>query len=303
MKFAINIATILFLLISSAGNAQLTLRFQPEVTEQASRLGDILIIKNTAPRQQPWSTIPLESHPGPGEIITKEKLIDWLTQKVGPFQSTWEGKTKIQVKKPHHTSEKVLIKIAKKALFEQLKTQGYINIKVSPISRINDSNVGFKDIKANVKLSYPTPKRVCVWLSNKDNLRTAVWFKVRAYANVLVSNQNIQGKKHLDSRAFSLKKRDISGLKSLPLSTLPNNKWLKYPIYQNTILQEKQLKEAPLVEQGQHVKVITQNHHINIAIEAIALTDGYLDETIQVKNTLNQTRLSVRVTGFQQAEL
>ena len=76
MKFAIKIGAILFLLISSAGNAQLILRFQPEVTEKASQLGDILIIKNAAPRQQQWFSIPLDSHPAPGEIITKEKLLD-----------------------------------------------------------------------------------------------------------------------------------------------------------------------------------------------------------------------------------
>ena len=158
------------------------------------------------------------------------------------------------------------------------------------------------DIKIRVNLPFPTPKRVCVWLSQGEKARIAVWFKVEAYANVLVAKHDIHYNTPLINSLFTTKNRNIAGLKAPPALTIPAKVWLKSSMEYNNILLKNQLKAPPLILNSQHVKLETHNHGITIVMDTIALANGYLGDIIQVKNSVTQKAFAARITGAQQAD-
>lgn len=290
------------MLITPLYAQQVELRFQPEIDEKASRLGHLLVIRWSKAPPTNWENTPLDSHPAPGEIITKTKIVDWMTQKLGPFDSTWIGKTKIRVKQSSISSGKSLREKAKTELIKRLKTR-YLRVKVTPLSHIKDSQYALDKMKTRIDLSFPVSKRVCVWLSHGDKQRIAVWFKVEAYTNVLVAKHRIRSNTPLKNNMFITKIRNIAGLNSPPVMILTQDNWLKSSMERYAILLNSQLKHPPLILQGQHVKLTIQHHGITIAMDTIALKEGYAGDVITVKNIANQKTFSAKITGLQQAEI
>ncbi len=299
MKSVIKCYLLLIFLLTSASHAQSILRFKSEINDKASRLGDLLIITQD---KHHWSDLSLDSHPTPGVFITKATILDWMTQRLGHFNASWLGKSEIMVKQSTQSSRVLLLEKAQTALVEKLKTQ-YLHVEVTPLSQIKDSAYALDEFKTDVKLTFPTSKRVCVWLTPGNNARLAVWFTVKAFAQVLVAKRDMRYDTLIKNDYFSLKERDIAGLNAVPARVLPQSVWLKTSIARNRILLTSQLKEPPLVIHGQHLNVITHNHGITITMDAIALADGYAGEIITVKNPLNQKTFVAKISGIQQAEM
>lgn len=302
MKFGIKhivIGITVAMYFSSTSHTQTILRFKSEINDKASRLGDILMIKND---KHHWSTLSLDSHPTPGDTLTKATLLSWMTSRLGHFNATWLGKTRIIVNQEPQSSETLLIEKARSVLIKKLATH-YLRVNVTPLSHPKAGVYALNAIEASVNIKYPTAKRVCVWLTHDDGRRIAIWFRVKAYANVLVANRDLHYDTLIQADAFSMKERDIAGLNAPPVKALPQPVWLKTSITRNMILLTNQLKSPPLVVHGQHLNVTAHNHGITVAMDAIALADGYSGETITVKNPINQKTFTARVSGFQQAEM
>ena len=278
--------------------AAITLRFQSKVNSQAMQLGDVVRIEND---KYHWRNLHLDSHPVPGEVITKDQMIAWMTQHLGAFNSTWQGKTRIQVEHSTLSSEKMLIEKATTALMNKLKPN-YRRISVKSLSHPNASTYALDEFKTKITVPFPVSKRVCVWLTHK-NKRIPIWFKVSAYANVLVANRDIHYNTSIQDDAFSRKERNIAGLTASPAQTLPKQFWLTATIKRNTILLDTQLKDQPLIVHGQPIKVTVHHHAITLVVDAIALTDGALGQTITVKNPQTQQTFVAKTTGIQRAEL
>ena len=304
MKSVVKLGCILMLLIYNVCYAQLTLRFQTNIDETATRLGDVLKINSDSEAFIKLREMPLASHPIPGERITKASILHWLFDRLGNFEYTWQGKTQIQVQSSHLSSGTLLIDKAKTALINTLAPQ-YLRLKVTPLSQPKDSIYHLDDIRVKtLKIPFPTSKRVCVWLaSNNDHTTIPIWFKINAYANVLVANHDIRYNTPLKNNLFSTKTRNVAGLSSAPVQTIPQHTWLKSSIKRNTLLVENQLKPAPLIRRNQHINLINHRHAITIIMDVVALADGYLGDTITVKNLRNHKIFQARISGLQQAEV
>lgn len=289
---------LLLILLNSTCHAQVTLLFQPQIDIKATQLGDVLRIQNDTHH---WSALPLQSHPTAGEIITKEKIIAWMRQRLGDFNYQWQGKTQIQVSQLCQSSADALLEKAKTALTAQLRSK-YSRIELKPLFHPKDSPFSIDSFETDANTSYPTAKRVCVWLRH-DKERIAIWFHVKAYAQVLVANRDLPLHTLIKDNEFSWEERDIAGLNDKPVQSIPTHVWLKSPIVHGKILLADQLRELPLVIQGQAVKVDIHRHRIDVVMDAIALGDGYLGQRITVKNPLNQKTFVAIVSGFQQAEI
>jgi len=340
MNFAIKPLLIFLILINNVCYAQIILRFQPHIDNNATLLGDVLEITND---QHHWSVLPLQSHPTAGSSITKEYIVGWMKQRLGDFSDEcaspvgtnigkelrpgipssalrapsphvwgegskeevlcweWQGKTQIHVKPLRQSSGALLLEKAKTALKSQLGSH-YTRVEITPLSNLIDSEYALDQFKTEMTIAYPTAKRVCVWLTHGKK-RIAVWFKVSAYARVLVANRDLHYHTLIHSDAFSWHERDIAGLNDQPAQSLPENFWLKSSIERDKILLANQLKEPPLVIQGQHINVSVHNHSITVVIDGVALGDGYLGQTVTVKNPLNQKTFVAIVSGLQQAEI
>lgn len=295
------IKPLLLLTILTSGlshAADITLRFQSRINDHAAQLSDVLHINND---QHHWGKLLLDSHPTPGEMITKDKIIAWMTQRIGPFHSTWQGKTRIQVDNATQTSQTLLIDKATRALVKKLAPH-YRRVTVKPLSHPNDSPYTLDELKASVQISFPVSKRVCVWLIHK-NKHIPIWFKVLAYANVFVANRNLPNNTPIQNDAFSRQERNIAGLTNAPAITLPKHIWLTSSIKRNAILLSNQLKEPLPITHGQPVKVTVHHHAITVVIDAIALTDGTLGQNVTVQNSRTKQTFVAKTIGIQQAEM
>lgn len=275
-----------------------TLRFKPNIDQHASHLSDLLIIQNDI---EHWANLPLDSHPKPGETITKDKLLDWMTLHIGHFNASWEGKTRIQVNSTYQSPHEDLIEKARGALTQRLRKK-YTRIELQPISQRHDSEFALSEFKPQIHLTYPIARRVCVWLVHEKK-KIPIWFKVKAFAPVLVAKETIHANTPVYARAFRLSERDIAGLRDIPAQSLPKQFWLDSLIARHEILLSNQIKSQPMITQGQHLKIFVHNPNITVAMDTIALSAGHIGDTITVKNPLNQNTFVVRITGAQQAEI
>ncbi|MGQ3891442.1 flagella basal body P-ring formation protein FlgA [Legionella sp. CNM-4043-24] len=96
MNYVINILLPALLMMSSVCPAATVLRFQSHITPDASRLGDLLLMK---PNRADWSALPLKSHPAPGEYLSQDRIVAWMTDTLGPVDIVWAGKKSIRVNK------------------------------------------------------------------------------------------------------------------------------------------------------------------------------------------------------------
>jgi flagella basal body P-ring formation protein FlgA len=298
MKFVINTLFLLLISISNVCVADVILRFQPHIDSKARHLGDVLIIENDAAH---WANLPLKSHPNAGELITKKRIVTWMSQTLGQVSYQWQGKSEIYVDKLTQSSGKALQDKAQAELVKQLGSK-YTRIAITALSTTKSSEYPLDSFKVKTALSFPVAKRVCVWLTN-DKQRIAVWFRVRAYAEAWVARHNIGYNTVLDPKAFSLKERNIAGLNGRPAQSLPENTWINASLEQNKILLASQLKQPPLVKQGEAIKVSLHHNSINLVMDAIAMADGYLGQTIKAKNPINQKTFAVKVSGAEHAEV
>lgn len=282
------------------GHAQTTLRFQSVVHEHARTLGEIVRIDND---MHHWSALSLQSHPHAGDIITQQRILSWMHQRLGSVAISWKGKTQIKVQRVIQTSGQLIVKHAQSVLIARLQPR-YTRIHVQPLSHLRDSEYALDDFKASVTLHYPSAKRVCVWLVHhtQPRIRIPVWFKVQAYAKVWMSTRHLNQNTPLMTDAFTLQERDIAGLNEDPVQTMPSAVMLSAALPRDHILLERALKAPPLITHGEHVKVTHHHPHITLAIDAIALSDGGLGQTISVKNPLTQQTFAVRIIGLHQAE-
>ena len=119
----------------------------------------------------------------------------------------------------------------------------------------------------------------------------------------MIANRDLHAHTEIQDDAFSWHERDIAGLGDQPAQSLPKHFWLKSSLKHNKILMAGQLVEKPLVAQGQHVNVSFHNHGITVVLDAVAMGDGYIGQTLTFKNPLNQKTFVAIVSGLQQAEI
>lgn len=298
MKFVINPMIIILILFHGICHAETVLRFKTKITTDANRLGDLLLIKED---KEKWSDLPLSSQPTADEWVTKDKILDWMTQRLGKFTSSWKGKTRVRVTQSAQTSGQALQDKAKALLISKLHAQ-YQRLVIEPLSKVKSSTIPLDSFTAKTNLRFPIAKRVCVWLNNGKQ-HIPVWFRVRAYAHVWVANHNMSYNTPIIKTAFSWKERNIAGLISPPAQRLPDNAWLQSTLEANKILLANQTKEAPVIIHGQTVKVHFHSNQISLVMDAIALADGSIGQTIRVKNIRNHKSFDAKVTGILQTEV
>lgn len=297
MTFVVKAAIILLLTLTHLTYAKMSVRFQPQITSQAQTIGNLLMINND---RHNWSTLPLASHPVAGEWLTRDTVLAWLTHQTGYTAWQWQGKTRIQVKTPSTTSGLALQERAKTALIKQLGNS-YQRIEVNPLSTINNSDYPLDSFTTHINLSWPIAKRVVVWLTN-DKEKIAVWFRIKAYHQVMMAKDVIPAGKPLMTSMFYHKIANIAGYPLPPVTRLPANYGLTTKLQKDAILFNNQLKSMPLVHKGQTISVCFHHNSVNIFMDGIALEDADLHQIITIKNPQNQQIFSAKITDIKHAE-
>ncbi|MDR3501318.1 MAG: flagellar basal body P-ring formation chaperone FlgA [Legionella sp.] len=296
MKFVVN---LLLLLSVFPIQAETVLRFRTPITPEAKNLGDLLLI---TPDKHQWGKIMLDSKPMPGTKLNKQQVLTWLQHKVGNFSHQWKGKTSATIRETTGTNAKNLLSTAQNALAKQLKKQAYSQVELSSKTVLKDSGIALANFKIQLPKDYPVAKRVCVRL-HYQNRSIPIWFAVKAYQSVLVAKHTIKRHTLLRPSDVILKRRNIAGLYTAPLTQFPATVWLNKSINKQQILTQDLLGNQPEVMQGQKTKVLVQQHGIAITIEAIAQSNGVQGQSIRMQNPRTNKYFVAVITGKNTAEV
>jgi flagella basal body P-ring formation protein FlgA len=296
MKFVIN---ALLLLMTMTTEAQVTLRFQSHITDEAKVLGDLLII---APEEQKLAQLPLDSHPKAHTQLDKKQLMAWLQTQAKDLDYQWQGKNTAFIEPSAQTSGQALQDKAQAALIAQLNQYPWTHLEVITKAKPPTSSIALDRLQVQITNRYPPLKQIGVRLNDKNH-SIPVWFKVKAYQKVLVAKQDLSSRTLISHLDFELQDRDIAGLKGKPYQELPQELWLTKGMKHQAILTEEEVSPRPQVLKGQsvHIKIISQG--LSITTDAIAEQDGYLGQTIKMKNAQNKDYFTALITATNQAEV
>lgn len=290
---------MLIFLLPYKASAQIVMRFQPHITTHAHQLGDLLLITGD---KDNLAKMPLDSQPRANQKITKLTIINWIKQKRGVFAYTWKGKKTATIYELTKTKGIDLLAKAQSSLKNQLEKQEYTHVELATKVKLKDSRFPLSAFKIQIPAEYPVAKHLCVRMSYKKQ-SIPVWFTVKAYQKVLVAQHKIKNQTTANDQDFILKTRNIAGLKDKPVNKLPQRMWLNKSINTNQILTQSHLSDIPEVIKGQKIQITVFNQGISIVTEAIALNNGSIGQSVQMKNPKTNKYFFAVITAVNQAEI
>jgi flagella basal body P-ring formation protein FlgA len=145
--------------------------------------------------------------------------------------------------------------------------------------------------------------RTCVWIKVDRDGRSAgsvpVWFSVKAYRPVLVSQRNRGARDSVDASDFAVEQRDVAALSSLPLPVDADVTRMRarHVITAGRIVLKQDLEEMPQVLRGQEVTVDVKHGAVEIETSAVALREARLGEPVTLQNPTSHMTYAARVVG------
>lgn len=109
--------------------------------------------------------------------------------------------------------------------------------------------------------------------------------RIRIIAPVLIANRPLRQGETLKDGDFVAQESELNQTGYLTAPDQALGKTLKYSIAAGQALKTEMLRAPYLVRQGQSVQARMQGDGFRIEIEAIALNNGAVDETVQVRNS------------------
>lgn len=279
-------------------NAQAVLRFQEHINAHAHVLGDIVSISQS---HQQLMQLALDSTPKAGEQITKEQIIQWISNKSEAFDYQWRGKQRARIEQNINSTGQELYNKAQAALEQHLKRH-YDSIKLTVKGTIKDSEYPLSELQVEIPASLPPAKQICVRLRHGKH-SIPVWFSVNAYKSVLVAAHPIKNRTTIQRTDFMLKKRNIAGLSEQPLTQLPETAWLTKTINKGHILTARDVINTPQILRGHTIEVKVKTRGISILSNAIAQNDGYTGQVIRLKNPSSNKYFAAKITAPGKAEI
>jgi flagella basal body P-ring formation protein FlgA len=145
--------------------------------------------------------------------------------------------------------------------------------------------------------------RTCVWLkADRDGRPTGsapVWFSVKAYRLVLVSQKNRVARDSVDAGDFVVEERDVAALSSVPLAVDADLARMRARrlIAAGRIVLQDDLEEMPQVLRGQEVTVEVKHGAVEIETSAVAMREARLGEPVTLQNPSSHLTYAARVVG------
>jgi flagella basal body P-ring formation protein FlgA len=146
--------------------------------------------------------------------------------------------------------------------------------------------------------------RTCVWIKVGRDGGSAgrvvpVWFSVKAYRPVLVSQRNRGARDSVDASDFAAEERDVAPLSSIPLAVDADVTRMRarHLITAGRIVLKEDLEEMPQVLRGQEVTVEVKHGAVEIETSAVALREARLGEPVTLQNPTSHMTYAARVVG------
>ena len=126
-----------------------------------------------------------------------------------------------------------------------------------------------------------------------------IWFSVKAYRPVLVSQRNRGARDSVDVSDFAVEERDVAPLSSVPLAVDADVTRMRarHVITAGRIVLKEDLEEMPPVLRGQEVTVEVRHGAVEIETSAVALREARLGEPVTLQNPTSHMTYAARVVG------
>lgn len=192
---------------------------------------------------------------------------------------------------------------AKTALMSALAAD-YLEVSANVITNLNNVKGTPNDYTTRFTPTHPVSKRLCVWLVPKAHKTPSipVWFRVTAKALVWETTRKLRARRIITNQDVHQVLKNTAGLREQPLKKRPQGRWLRVPLEPHQTLMAHHTTIAPVIKKGHSCQIIAHHGRITVTMDAIALSNGAMGETLLFKNPLSQKTLTAIVRGPNQAE-
>jgi len=141
--------------------------------------------------------------------------------------------------------------------------------------------------------------RTCVWLGGRSTGSVPVWFSVKAYQPVLVSQRNHAARDAVDANDFAVEERDVAPLggEPLPVDTEVGLMRARHVLSVGHIVLKQDLEPLPQILRGEEVTVEVRHGAVQIETSAVALREARFGEAVTLQNPTSHMTYAGRVVG------
>ncbi|MCP4469645.1 MAG: flagellar basal body P-ring formation protein FlgA [Gammaproteobacteria bacterium] len=293
-----------------AASVEISLLKKASLSGSHYRLRDIASIESTDPRLvRKLGDIVIGRSPRPNyqtQISHTEVSMRIEAELPGMLkQVEWNGRASVRIQAMGSIyGGDQLLEQARQFLVERLSQQ-FDNFEIGPVSELRDLILpqGRIELRPRVNETLPYNKRYCVWLDIHVDNRFAqtlpVWFELSVYHPALIVLENFERGDALTRPGVQRRVVDITLAGGATLTSFEDTKGqrLRAPVTPGIILTLQMLELRPVVTKGHLVDVAVQIGGVSLNTEAVALTDGRMQQKIRVKNQDSGEDYAVVVTG------
>jgi len=143
--------------------------------------------------------------------------------------------------------------------------------------------------------------RTCVWIEGGRSAGSVVpvWFAVKAYRPVLVSQHGRGARDPVDAGDFAVEERDVAPLSGVPLAVNEDLSRLRarHVIGAGRVVLKDDVEDIPQVLRGQEVDVLVKHGAVEIETSAVALREARLGDAVMLQNPTSHLTYAGRVVG------
>ena len=305
----------LLLLVSSAhGAVELTFRDNVRTANSSYTLDDVAQIRSVdVELEEALGSIVLGDTPRPGQsVAVTQYAVGARLERVMPGineRIQWLGDSVVRVRGEGIERDGTqMTSTARTALLEWLQQHDGLEVGIRAIGKAMPylTPVGGLELSARLPASMQIRPRMSVWVDifvDGHRVQTQpVWFAVEAYTEVAVATQDLSAHAEITPAEILFERRDIAGLSAAPVvDEIPERHRVRHRVSAGDVVLASTLEPIPPVQKGEMITVFARHGRVALAVEARALDDGRLDESVLVENLNSRSAYRAIVSGIRQA--
>lgn len=310
---------------------RVAMRPQAQVNQTQVALGDVadLASVDLSVLRRAMS-LPLGRAPRTGDVVSleSERVQRWLFSQTGlrASQIEWTGAPSTDIRSAsRQVSGDALVDAAQASLQKHLeaantqKNRFPVKIELHPLSIPMDLSVPANATALRVRPMDSTPisKRMLVWIdvfAAEQFVRAIpIRFEVSVFATVPVAENTLKAGETLDSTELQQREMDITQLLNKnggDIATFadepdvqPALLRLRHNVQRGEVLTAAHVEKTPAISRGEWASLKAQHGLVALESRVEVLQDGYVGQTVRVKQANASSSIFARVTGPGQLEM
>lgn len=284
-------------------NERIYIAFNSAVTRLSgdeARLNSFLSIQVTNDNSDTLKQLKVAVYPLKNKaILSAEYIIRFVEEELGidVNKVNWRGdkhselRKAATIEKHEIANEKYWQEKIEAAFSESIKetlNATRVEVKMMVARPAPPRFTGVTNIRIKYNKSIPVRSRMAVWieLRKQDNMisETALWFRVKVFAERLVAKQNIVRHKRVTLENFYQDEIEITLNAEDYISSFSsrNSIWTTQKITKGLPLKSYYLEKEPLIKRNQSLVIEYHATHIHIEVKGKALANAFLGDYLMI---------------------